>query len=126
VLAFDFGLRWIGVAVGQSVSRTASPLATLPARDGRPRWEDVDALVTTWKPRRLLVGLPLNMDSTPSTMSERARAFAASLADRYAIEVEMVDERLTSFEARGMSADEDARHALAARLIAESWLSGGS
>jgi putative Holliday junction resolvase len=126
VLAFDFGLRAIGVAVGQSVTRTASSVSTLAARGGVPRWEEVDALVSRWQPDRLLVGLPLNMDATPSEMSGRARAFAAALESRYGIGVELVDERLTSFEARGLSADPEARHALAAKLIAQSWLNGGS
>jgi putative Holliday junction resolvase len=126
VLAFDFGLRHIGVAFGQSVTRTASPVATLAARRGEPRWEDVDALVRQWRPTTLLVGLPLNMDSTTSEMAENARAFADALADRYRLPVHLVDERLTSFEARGLSPDEEERHAVAARLIAESWLSGGS
>jgi putative Holliday junction resolvase len=126
VLAFDFGLRSIGVAVGQNVTRTASPAGTLLARSGAPRWEEVDALVTRWRPSRLLVGLPLNMDGTESEMSGRARAFAVALGARYGIPFDLVDERLTSVEARGLSDDGAERHAIAARLIAESWLSGGT
>jgi putative Holliday junction resolvase len=126
VLAFDFGLRWIGVAAGQSVTRTATPAATLRGRAGTPRWVEVDALVGQWRPTQLLVGLPLNMDGTESEMSERARDFARTLEARYGIATALVDERLTSFEARGVESDEAARHAVAARIIAESWLSGGS
>jgi len=122
VLAFDFGLTRIGVATGQTVTRTATPLATVRARRGEPDWQAIDALVHAWRPDLLLVGLPLNMDSTPSEMSERARAFAAALAQRYALAARLVDERLTSFEARGLSAAEDERHAIAARLIAETYL----
>ena len=123
VLAFDFGLSRIGIAAGQSVTRTATPIATLRARRGEPEWREVDALLRTWRPDLLLVGLPLNMDSTPSEMSERASAFARALEQRYAIAVRMVDERLTSFEARGLSDVEDARHAIAAQLIAQTFLS---
>ena len=125
VLAFDFGLSRIGVATGQTVTRTATPLATLRARRGEPEWREVDALVGEWRPDVLLVGLPLNMDSTPSEMSEHASIFARALEQRYAIAVRMVDERLTSFEARGLSDVEDARHAIAAQLIAQTFLSGG-
>ena len=112
------------MATGQSVTRTATPLATVRARHGEPEWRAVDALIRDWRPDLLVVGLPLNMDSTASEMSERARAFAAQLQARYRLAVEMVDERLTSFEARGLSDAEDERHAIAARLIAETFLGG--
>ena len=124
LLAFDFGLSRIGVATGQTVTRTATALSTVRARRGAPDWREIDALVRDWQPDLMLVGLPLNMDSTASEMSERARSFADALAERYATAVEMVDERLTSFEARGLSPAEDERHAIAARLIAETFLRG--
>jgi len=118
VLAFDFGLKHIGVAVGQTVTRTASPLTTLRAKNGKPEWQSIDKLVSEWRPFSLLVGLPLNMDATESDMSERARNFAAQLASRSELPVDMVDERLTSHATR----DVDNTHAAAAALIAESWL----
>lgn len=116
VLAFDFGLKHIGVATGQTVTRTATPLTTLSARDGSPHWKAVRKLVDEWRPVRLIVGLPLNMDDTESDMSERARAFASRLAARTGVPVSMADERLTS-RAAG-----EASHAAAAALIAETWL----
>lgn len=122
VLAFDFGLRNIGVATGQAITRTASEIATVRARDGVPDWNTVDALVRQWQPDALLVGLPLNMDDTESEMSTRAKSFARKLRSRYRLTVELVDERLTSFEARGISDDLDTQHAIAARLIAETYL----
>jgi putative Holliday junction resolvase len=118
VLAFDFGLRHVGVASGQTVSRTARPLTTLRARDGKPDWEAVKDLVRTWRPVRLLVGLPLNMDESESEMSARARVFASHLARHAGITVDLVDERLTSREAAEQGGD----HALAATLIAQTWL----
>jgi putative transcription antitermination factor YqgF len=84
----------------------------------------LDALVREWRPDVLLVGLPLNMDDTLGDMAERAKRFATRLEARYHLDVELVDERLTSFEARGLSRDLDAQHAIAARLIAETYLRG--
>ena len=118
VLAFDFGLRHVGVAAGQSVTGTASPVTTLRASNGRPDWSEVTELVRAWKPRALVVGLPLNMDDTESEMSERARDFAAALERRTGIPTELVDERLTTREANRAGGD----HAFAAMLIAETWL----
>ena len=125
VIAFDFGLRQIGVAVGQGLTGTASPLETLRARDGAPDWSAVKALVTTWRPGRLLVGLPLNMDDTESPMSTRARKFADRLARVTNTPVDLVDERLSSREAADRSSrrrQNAASHAAAAAVIAETWL----
>ena len=118
VLAFDFGLKHIGVAVGQTITATATPLTTLRARAGKPDWNSVDELVNEWRPIRLLIGLPLNMDDSESEMSELARRFGAKLTARSGIEIAMVDERLTSYATR----NEPESHASAAALIAETWL----
>ncbi len=101
VMAFDFGTRRIGVASGQELLGTGKPLAMLPARDGVPDWEQIGRLLEEWKPDRVLVGLPLNMDDTENDMCARARKFGKRLHSRFHVEVEMVDERLTSFEAKG-------------------------
>jgi putative Holliday junction resolvase len=102
VLAFDYGTRRIGVAVGQSITATATPLAALPARDGIPDWTQVEQLLATWRPQRLLVGLPLNMDGSASALSQRAQKFANRLHGRSGLPVTTWDERLSSFEARGL------------------------
>ncbi|TNF81784.1 MAG: Holliday junction resolvase RuvX [Gammaproteobacteria bacterium] len=120
VLAFDFGDRHIGVATGQTITRTATALTTLAATDGRPDWKAVRALVSEWRPVRLVVGLPLNMDDTESEMSARARAFAAQLQKETRVVVEMADERLTSRAVADIEGDQS--HAAAAALIAETWL----
>jgi putative Holliday junction resolvase len=99
VLAFDFGLRRIGVACGGTVSRNASALATVPAGPKGPRWELVDSLLRDWQPDMAVVGLPYNVDDSDSKMTVAARDFAAELARRYKIEVVMVDERYSSLEA---------------------------
>jgi putative Holliday junction resolvase len=120
VLAFDFGMKHIGVAAGQTITRTASALTTLAATDGRPNWAAVRELVNEWRPIRLVVGLPLNMDDTESEMSERARTFAARLEKETGVAVGMADERLTSHAVGEHEGDQS--HAAAAALIAETWL----
>jgi putative holliday junction resolvase len=133
VIAFDFGLRHIGVAAGQTVTGNATGVTTLRAEQGKPDWKSVGELIEAWAPLRLLVGLPLNMDGTESDMSARARAFASKLQRRTGIQVILVDERLTSREAlhqqRSPRSNRAQRppqgtHEQAAVLIAESWLSG--
>jgi putative holliday junction resolvase len=128
VIAFDFGLRYIGVAAGQTVTGTANPLTTLRADQGKPDWRALGELIRAWAPVRLLVGLPLNMDGSESDMSSRATAFAGKLQRRTGIPVILVDERLTSREAntqlqswRSPRVPRGA-HEQAAVLIAESWL----
>jgi putative Holliday junction resolvase len=130
VVAFDYGTRFIGVAVGQSITRTASPLEAIRAKDGTPNWDQIDALLKEWQPQRLIVGLPLNMDGTPSDMSQRAEKFARRLHGRFGLPVEMWDERLSSFEARGemLAQDRGKRDfrergvdSMSARLILEGW-----
>ena len=101
VLAFDFGTQRIGVAIGQSVTGTASPLPALKANDGIPNWDQLAALIAEWQPQQLLVGLPLNMDGSESEISVRAKKFANRLHGRFGLPVELWDERLSSFEARG-------------------------
>jgi putative Holliday junction resolvase len=128
ILAFDYGTRHIGVAVGQSITRTASPLAAIAAKDGVPNWDTVAAVIAEWKPDHLLVGLPLNMDGSASELSQRAEKFARRLHGRFGLPVLTWDERLSSFEARGellARGERNFRNAgvdsLSARLILESW-----
>lgn len=128
VLGFDFGMKRIGVAVGNTLTGTATPLLVLPAQDGAPDWLRIVALRDEWKPGRLLVGLPLNMDDSESELSARARRFANRLNGRLGLPVELVDERLSSFAARGelLAAGnrrgKPALDALAATVIVEAWL----
>ncbi|MBO6809759.1 MULTISPECIES: Holliday junction resolvase RuvX [Marinobacter] len=101
VMAFDFGTRRIGVAVGQELLGSGQPVALIPARDGIPDWQQIESLLEEWRPDLVVVGLPLNMDDTENDMCARARKFGKRLHGRYHVPVEMVDERLTSFEAKG-------------------------
>lgn len=129
ILAFDFGTRRIGVASGQEMLGTGQPLAMLSARDGIPDWTRIEQLLKEWQPDVVLVGLPLNMDDTENDMCARARKFGKRLHGRYHVAVEMVDERLTSFEAKGEvlaggGSRDFGRHGVddrAAVLILETW-----
>lgn len=100
LLAFDYGLRQIGVAVGNRVMGTAQALTVLRARDGVPDWQQIEALLREWQPDLLVVGDPLNMDGSVSPLAERARKFARRLHGRFGLPVAMTDERLSSFEAK--------------------------
>jgi putative holliday junction resolvase len=99
VLAFDFGRRRIGVACGDTVSRSAAPLDAVPVAAGIPRWERMDALLREWQPALVVVGLPYNVDGSDSTMTHTARDFAAEVARRYRLQAVLVDERYSSREA---------------------------
>ncbi|MCH8498361.1 MAG: Holliday junction resolvase RuvX [Marinobacter sp.] len=129
VMAFDYGLRRIGVAVGQELLGTAQPLQMLTARDGIPDWALIGRLLAEWQPDLLVVGLPLNMDGSESDMCARARKFANRLNGRFNLPIALMDERLTSYEAKGEvlaqgGSRDFARHGVddrAAVLILESW-----
>jgi len=130
LLAFDYGTKNIGVASGQTITRSANSQAPLKAKDGIPDWNQIEKLLKEWQPDLVLVGLPLNMDDSESELSARARKFANRVHGRFGVKVEMVDERLSSFEAksevmeRGGSRDykNNPVDSIAARLILESWM----
>lgn len=134
LLAFDFGLRRIGVAVGQSVTSSASPLGVVANTDGGPDFDAIGRLVADWRPSRIVVGMPLAADGSPGEMQTHVDAFANELG-RYGVRIDLVDERFSSLEAeaalkkaraagnRGRIRKEDI-DAAAAVLIAERFLSG--
>ncbi len=125
IMGFDYGTHRIGVAIGQRVTQTASPLAILRARQGQPNWSDVEALIKEWRPEAFVVGLPLHMDDEPSDLSVQAEKFARRLTGRFNLPHTMVDERLSSVEARSLSAG-DAIDDVSAVLILETYLAGDS
>lgn len=122
-MGFDFGMARIGVAVGQTITGSASPLTVLTARDGIPDWHQLERLLKAWKPARVIVGLPLNMDGSDSDMSALAEKFGRKLQGRFGVTVEMVDERLSSREARTRVDEGELLDATAAAIILETWLS---
>ena len=136
ILSFDFGLRRIGVAVGQFTSKTASSLETV-SHGKAPNWAAIDRLVREWKPACLLVGLPLGPEGDETEMSRAARSFGAQLGQRYSLQVSYADERLSSraaedrfaeMRAQGSLRRKHARQldAMAAQIILENWLQSTS
>jgi putative Holliday junction resolvase len=132
ILGFDYGLRRIGVAVGQFTTMTASSLETV-GHGKTPDWAVIDRLVREWKPALLLVGLPLGMNGDETDMSRAARKFGARLHDRYSLDVNFADERLSSraaesrfaeLRAQGSLKRKHARKldAMAAQIILENWI----
>jgi len=99
VLAFDFGLKRIGVAVGDWENTLAHPLETISGDGNELRFGRIAALIQEWRPTQLVCGLPFSMDGTEHDLSRRARRFANQLHGRFGLAVSLVDERLTSFEA---------------------------
>jgi putative holliday junction resolvase len=138
LLAIDFGLRRIGIATAVCITRTATPLTTLPAANGEPEWDKLDRLIKDWQPDLIVVGLPYNSDGSWSEMGTLARNFANKLSGRYSLPVDLVDERFTSAEAgsllkeqrrqglRNKKLHKEDVDAVAAQLIAESWMSSAA
>ncbi len=133
-MAFDYGARRIGVAVGQTATGSASAVGVIPVQ-GQPDWEALTRQVRQWVPQRLVVGIPYNKDGTESALTAACRAFAERLEGRFGLPIDLIDERLTSAAAtdelrearrsgqkiRRIRRAEIDSHA--ARLILESWMS---
>ncbi len=130
LFGFDFGMKRIGVAVGQTVTMSARPLETIIAIKGMPQWERLDRLIKLWQPEALIVGLPLNMDGTEQPVTTHARTFANHLEIRYQLQVFTIDERLSTKDARERIFNQGGYKALqagqvdavAAQLILQNWL----
>lgn len=129
-LGFDFGLKRIGVAVGQDVTKSATPIQTINAKNGEPEWDAIENLIEKWHPDALIVGIPLDMDGAELSVTAKARKFANQLRERFNLEVYEEDERLTTkaaraeiYEAGGYKALQSREiDAVAAKLILETWL----
>ena len=129
ILAFDYGLKSIGVAVGQRLTGTASTLKALKAVDGTPDWNQIEVLLKEWQPELVVVGLPLNMDGTEQPFTARVHKFINRLHGRFGVKVQAHDERLTTVESRAelfsqggfKKLSKDAVDCFSAKLILESW-----
>lgn len=133
IMAFDFGTQKMGIAIGQTLIESATPLALFPMKDGKVDWVKLLAIIQQWQPQLCLVGLPLNMDDSESELSLRARKFARRLRHHSSIRTLMVDERLTTREARQYLYSSSHSHgtkkeklphsadSIAAALMIESW-----
>ncbi len=133
LLAFDYGHKKIGVAVGQEVTASARPLLTLASRDGRPDWAGISALLHQWRPQALVVGLPLQLNGEEQDTTQAARRFANRLRGRYHLPVYFADERMSSMAAQQLVRERSAAgrgrppgvDAVAAQLILETFFSEG-
>jgi putative holliday junction resolvase len=129
VLGFDFGVKYIGVAVGSTDPKMAHPLSQVVVKESFP-WQEIATLIREWRPAILVVGIPLNMDGTDQPLTKLARQFLESLAQRFSLPVFPVDERLTTVEARARlfsvggyrALHKKAVDSVAAQLIVEAWL----
>ena len=137
LLGFDFGVKKTGVAVGQSLTDTATPLTTLRSVNNRPDWNAISALIRAWRPSALVVGIPYNIDGADTDCTAAAQRFKRQLENRYELPVHAVDERLSSLAAERMirAHANDSGHPrltrkkrlaridqVAAKLILETWL----
>ena len=126
---FDYGLKKIGVAVGQFITRSASPLAVVSAKQGIPDWDKLQKLIKEWQPKCLVVGLPLAIDGQELSITAHVKSFVTAL-ERFQLPIYMTDERMTTKEARQHLFDHGGYKALeygkidcvAAALILEQWL----
>jgi putative Holliday junction resolvase len=130
LLAFDFGERYLGVAVGDTEVGMAHPLASIDARAAAARFRAVAEFIAEWKPTRLVVGLPLTLDGEAHDVTRKAERFARQLQGRFGLPVTMQDERLSSVEAesrrraigRGGRRHTDLTHPGAAQVILQAYL----
>ncbi|NQY42912.1 MAG: Holliday junction resolvase RuvX [Legionellales bacterium] len=99
-MSFDFGMKKIGVAIGQAITKSASPISQISAINGDPNWQELDKLIREWHPDVLVVGLPLNIDNTWQPITTHAKNFLKTLEDKYQLPTFYSDERLTTKSAK--------------------------
>ncbi len=123
IIAFDFGEKKIGVAVGQTSTNTSSPLQIIFNKDNKTNWISISSLLDEWKPDLILLGKPLNMEGSESVIMKKVDKFYKELKSIYDADIEFVDERLTTFEAREILKDEkhDNVDAHAAKILIDNW-----
>ncbi len=123
IIAFDYGEKKIGVAVGQTSTNTSSPLQIIFNKDNKTNWISISSLLDEWKPDLILLGKPLNMDGSESEIMKKVDKFYKELKSIYDADIEFVDERLTTFEAREILKDEkhDNVDAHAAKILIDNW-----
>ena len=124
IVAFDFGEKKIGVAVGQTSTYTSSPLQVIFNNHDKVNWNEISVLLEEWKPELILVGKPLNMDGTDSEIMMKVDAFYKKLESLYDAKFEYVDERLTTFEAKDILKENNVEtvDANAAKILIDNWI----
>ncbi len=123
LLCFDCGKKRIGVAVGQTITATATELEIIKCINGKPNWDSISHLINEWSPTRLIVGKPLQLDGSRQEMTDIAERFSRQLQGRYHLPVDLIEEQLSSYEARRELKSTRELDAVAARLILETWFS---
>ena len=123
IIAFDYGEKKIGVAVGQTSTNSSSPLQIIFNKDNKTNWVSISSLLDEWKPDLILLGKPLNMDGSESEIMKKVDKFYKQLKSIYDADIEFIDERLTTFEAREILKDEkqDNVDAHAAKILIDNW-----
>lgn len=130
-LGFDFGVKKIGVAVGDTDTQIANPLTTIRAIQQKPDWVSIAKLVETWQPKKMVVGISRQQDGSDNDVTPRMIRFSRQLEGRFHCPVELFDETLTTFEAKQILFDEvqvsadklwEVQDQVAAQLILQSWL----
>ena len=123
IVAFDFGTKKIGVAVGQTATYTSSPLQIIINKDNKVNWSEISILLNEWNPELIIVGKPLNMDGTDSEIMKEVEKFYQKLKSIYDAKFEYIDERLTTFEARQILEEKkfETVDANAAKILIDNW-----
>ena len=133
VIAFDFGLKRTGVAIGNLLTASASPECTLHSKDGTPDWDAITKLINEWKPTQIVVGMPTELDGSESPLKKTVDRFCNQLRGRYNLKVDTENEQFTSIEAgqrlkqlrqsgRKQKVAKDEVDKIAAAIILESWM----
>lgn len=133
ILAFDFGLQRTGVAVGNTLTGSASPESTLQSKDEKPDWDGISSLIEEWKPELIVVGMPTELDGSESPLKKRIERFCNQLNGRYNLPVQQENEQFTSIEAaqrlkqlrqsgRKQKVKKEEVDKIAASIILENWM----
>lgn len=122
IIGFDFGLKRIGVAIGQTITQTAAPEAIVNSKDGKPDWEHISKLFEKWQPVAIVVGLPLRLDGSEQALTQPARKFGQRLSGRYHRPVFYIEEQLSSIEAENRQLKRTHIDDHAAQILLENWL----
>ena len=122
LLAFDFGEKKIGIAIGNTLTRQARPLEIIFSEARVARFGRIEQVLQEWRPQRVVVGLPLDTDGSEQAATARCRRFANQLHGRYGLAVELVDERGSSREAQELLGNNDPDDAMAAAVILQRYL----
>ena len=121
LLCFDYGEKRIGVAVGQTVTSSATALQTIPVVNKKPDWEKIRILVSEWAPDKFIVGHPFTLEGERQKMTDAAEHFSRQLEHRFKLSVDLINEQLSSYEARRELKSTYGLDPTSARLILETW-----